>query len=334
MFNFSKTTKSVLLAVLLVMSVFAGGAGLATAAAPTAGDTTGSTSADITDGGSQTYNETTTSDLPWSADSPNASIEITQDGETLFEASPENYSAADTGSDGNLDTWYYNVSVADDGSDYSGLDADAGESVTLNITITNDTTVDNPDTTNISFTFSNGQVEAFEDVSDDSVQTASGGYLSFLSDNETKAKSDSTVGISGNQTETVTMNVAGTPMADALDVSAEATESGDVMWGSASSLNGDYVVVANSEAPDTDWFNDSAAYATYDADAQTLTYHNVDEWVDSDAQDVELSATGNDGLGIFNTASMMTNYDAGWGSAFGTAALNADVTEPSWDDEE
>jgi hypothetical protein len=105
------------------------------------------------------------------------------------------------------------------------------------------------------------------------------------------------------------------------------------MWGSASSLDGDYVVVANSEEPDTEWFNDSAGYATYDADAQTLTYHNVDEWVDSDAKDVELSATGNDGLGLFNTASMLQNYDAGWGSAFGTAALKADHTEPNWDEQ-
>ncbi|NHX37622.1 MULTISPECIES: hypothetical protein [Halolamina] len=337
MFNFTTTTKSVLLVAIMLVAA----AGGALAAAPTVDTetTNTSTTTELNDGGTQAYNQSTTSLIAWSADSEHSKIEISQDGDTLYAASPSNYSAADTDSSGSLDTWYFNVSVADDGADYSGLDANAGESVTLNVTLINNTEVSNPDTTNISYTFANGNVEAFEDVDETSVQTPSDSgtfsvaSLAFWSDNATDpAKTDATIGVTGNETETVTLSVAGTPMAEAFSTAAENTESGDVIWSSATSLDDEYVVVANSEAPDTDWFNDSQPYATYDEDAQTLTYHNVDELTADDAQDLEISATGNDGLGLTNTASMLTNYDATWSSAYGTAIWNADFTEPDWED--
>ncbi len=334
MFNINTRKSALFLAMLVLLS--AGTAGVVMATAPTAGDTTGSTSADITDGGTQSYNATTNSTIPWSADSQNSEIVIEQGNDTLYSATPTNYSYNSTSG-----TYYYNVTVDDDGSDYSGLDADAGESVTLNVTFTNNTEAASPNTTNISFTFANGQVEAFEDVDVSSVETPSDSgtfsvaSLAFWSDNETDpAKTDSTVDISGNDTETITMSVAETPMADALGVAAESTESGDVIWASAASLEGDYLVMTNSEAPDTDWFNDSATYATYDADAQTLTYHNVDEWTDADAKDVELSATGNDGLGLTNTASMLQNYEMSGGDAYLTAIQHADWNEPDWESDE
>ncbi len=330
MFNINKTTKSLLLALVMVVAVTGG----AVAAAPTVNTETTDTTytTDIEDGGTQEYNATTTTNFSWSADSANSKIVIEQDGEQLYSATPEHDDEASG-------TYYYNASIADDGSDYSGLDADAGESVDLNVTLINNTEVDSPDETNVSWTFANSNEIAFEDVDGNSVvgPAEDGGILSNVfgsSDDETDpAKADTSVGIVGNETETVTVSIAGTPMAEAMDASAEATESGDVMWGSASSLSGQYLALANGEAPDTDWFNDSAAYVTYDADAQTLTYHNVDESVDEDAEEVELSATGNDGLGLMNTVSMLNNYDAGWG-VYGTAAWNADWNEPSWEDEE
>lgn len=328
--NIRTPTKSLLLVAIMLIAASTG----ALAAAPTVDTETTDTSqqSDLTDGATQTYNTTTASNLSWSADSENSKVVVEQDGETIYSATPDPYNTASG-------TSYFNVSLADDGSDYDGLDVDAGASVTLNVTFTNNTESSSPDTTNISYTFENGNLEAFQDISDGAVQTpADGGLfssLSFWSDNGSeKAKTDSTVGIEGNETETITMSVAGTPMADAMGLAAESTESGDVIWGSATSLEGQYLVVANSEAPDTEWFDDSAAYATYDDDTEMLTYHNVDEWVDADAQDVELSATGNDGLGLTNTASMLMNYEAGSASAYGTAAWNADWSEPTWEDDE
>jgi len=121
-------------------------------------------------------------------------------------------------------------------------------------------------------------------------------------------------------------------MANALDASSEDTESGDILWGSATGLEDGYVLISNSEAPDTEWFDDSSSYVTYDSDAEKLTYHNINERVDEDAKDVELSATGNDGLGLLNMASMLQSYDASTTTAWTTAAWNADWTEPEWED--
>ena len=326
MFNFNKPKSLLLVAIMLVAAV-----GGAMAAAPTVNTETTDTTytSELTDGDTQAYNATTSTNFSYSADSENAKIVIEQDNDTLYSATPDH----DTNASG---TYYYNATLADDGSDYAGLDADAGESVTLNVTLTNNTEATNPDTTNVSYTFANGNAEAFEDVEGDNVETPSeDGYFASLlsSDDDTDpAKSDSTVGIAGNETKTITMSVEGTSLADALDASAEDADDGDILWSSAMGLEDGYILIASEEAPDTDWFDDDSTYATYDEDAQTLTYHNVNERVDEDAKDVELSATGNDGLGLRNTASMLTSYDASTTEAYLAAVTNADWSEPEWED--
>ena len=333
MFNLNKPKSLLLVAIMLVAAV-----GGAMAAAPVVNTETTDTTytSDLTDGGTQAYNATTSTNFSWSADSANSKIVIEQGNDTLYTATPQNPEGVDTDTSGTNDTWYFNTTLANDGSDYSGLDADAGESVTLNVTLINNTEATNPDTTNVSYTFANGNEVAFEDVEGDNVETpGEAGYLAslFSSDDETDAaKTDSTVGIAGNETKTVTMSVAGTTLGDALDASAEETDEGDIMWSSTTGLEGDYILIANEEAPDKDWFDDSSTYATYDSGAQTLTYHNVNERVDEDAKDVELSATGNDGLGLRNTASMLTSYDASTTEAYLAAVTNADWSEPEWED--
>jgi len=160
MFNITTRKSAIFLALVVLLSAGIGGVMAAAPTVDTETTNTASTS-DLTDGGTQTYNDTTSTTLNWSADSPNASVEIMQDGETLFEASPEPYEAVDTDSSGSNDTWYYNVSLADDTSDYDGLEVGADENVTLNVTLTNDTSVDSPDTTNISYEFQNSEDTAF-----------------------------------------------------------------------------------------------------------------------------------------------------------------------------
>jgi len=255
--------------------------GGAMAAAPSVNTETTDTTytSEITDGDTQAYNATTSSNFSWSADSANSKIVIEQGNDTLYSATPDHEDEASG-------TYYYNATLADDGSSYDGLEADAGESVTLNVTLINNTEADDPDKTNVSFTFAN----------------------------------------------TITVSVAGTPMADALDASTENTESGDVVWSSAASMDGEYIAVADGEQPDTEWFEDGSTYAVYDSDDKTLTYHNVDERTSEDQQDLELSATGNDGLGIGNTASMLQSYDVS--NAWATAVWNADYNEPEWEDVE
>ncbi len=323
MFN-NKTTKSLLLVLVMVLAAAVGGVHAADPSTNTETTDTPYTT-EIEDGGTQAYNATTATNFSWSADSANSKIVVEQDNETLFSATPDHEDEASG-------TYYYNQTFADDGSDYSGLDADAGEDVTLNVTLINNTEADDPDETNVSWTFANGNEVAFQDVEGVDVQEPSeDGYFSS-DDSSDKAKTDSTVGIAGNETETVIVSVAGTPMANALDASSEDTESGDILWGSATGLEDGYVLISNSEAPDTEWFDDSSSYVTYDSDAEKLTYHNINERVDEDAKDVELSATGNDGLGLLNMASMLQSYDASTTTAWTTAAWNADWTEPEWED--
>ncbi len=303
MFNINTTTKSLLLVLVMVLAA----AGGAMAAAPTVNTETTDTTytTEIEDGGTQEYNETTNTNFSWSADSENSKIVVEQDNETLYSGTPDH-------EDEESGTYYYNATLADDGSDYDGLDADAGEDVTLNVTLINDTEADDPDETNVSWTFANGNAEAFADVEDEDLQTpAEGGIassLAFWSDDDEADPSkleEETVGIEGNETETITVSVAGTPMADALDASTESTESGDVIWSSAASMDGEYIAVSDSEEPDADWFEDDSTYAVYDDDSETLTYHNVDERTSEDQKDLDLSATGKDGLGLQNTATML-----------------------------
>jgi len=334
MFNLNSRKSAILVALLVLLS--AGIGGVVMAEKPTVDEETTDTDqeSDIVDDGAQTYNQTTSSNLTWIADSNNSKVVVEQGNDTLYEASPDPY---DHDAGGNNDS-YYNVSLDDDGSDYDGLDADAGEDVELNVTFINDTDADEPDERNISYTFENGESEAFEDVEGDGVVGPSeDGFFSgmnVLADDDATdpAKTDTDAGVAGEGTETITVSVADTDMADAFNAAAEGTESGDMIWASATSLEGDYVVVSNEEEPDTDWFDDEQTYATYDEDSETLTYHNVDESVDEDAEEVELSATGNDGLGLFNTASMLKSHDVT--SPYVTAALNADWNEPEWEDEE
>jgi len=70
-------------------------------------DTTYTT--EIEDGGTQAYNATTATNFSWSADSANSKIVIEQDNETLYEATPDHEDEASG-------TYYYNATLADDGS--------------------------------------------------------------------------------------------------------------------------------------------------------------------------------------------------------------------------
>ncbi len=341
MFNINnKTAKSLVLAALLVLSVF--GAGIVAGAAPTAGDTSGDTSADITDGGTQTHNDTTTSDLPWSADSPNASIEIAQDGETIYEASPEHYDSNDSDDDGTTDTWYYNVSLADDGSDYEGFEVGAGENTTFNVTFVNDTEADDPDETNISYTFENSEENAFIASEDpESEEQEDGGFFSslnvFSSDDEEEvgtvlSEDETTV---TNNTSQVQLDTLDSNLTDAYAASTEDAESGDILWNSYTHVDvedGDdqFVAVFYEEAGDKDWLDeDEDAYATISEDGDTMTIHNANALLGDDQESATMDVTtvGDEMLGQNNALSMMTDdYGAStwdvWGASY--SALDTD----------
>lgn len=321
----------------LIVLLSAGAAGFAMAAAPSVDtsttDDTPNQSSDIVDNGAQTYNQTTNSNLSWSADSKNSKVVISQDNETIYSAAPTAYHTNTT-----TGTSYYNVSLADDGSSYSGLEAGANENATLNVTFINNTQASSPDETNITYTFANGAREAFVDVDNPTTPPEEDGTFSSLAiwkddDATPPADAEKTFAVAGNQTKEVTIDIGGTAMDDAFGAATENTDAGDIIWASEAGLEGDWMVVYDSEKGDQEWLDDNATYMTYDADSTSLTIHNADERIDEDALDAELTVSGNDGLGLFATAGMLSDYGASTSTAWGTAAWNADYNEPDWEDD-
>ncbi|WP_049980256.1 hypothetical protein [Halolamina rubra] len=338
MFN-TKTTKSVLLVAIMLVAA----AGGALAAAPTVDTetTNTTTTSDLTDAGTQAYNDTTSSLLAWEADSPNSSVEITQDGETLYTASPDFYSSTDTGSDGNPDLWYYNVSLADDGSDYDGLEVGAGESVTLNVTFVNDTTAATSDTTNISYTYSNTDTRALiasENAESEDTEAGFFGGFSLASLNVFSDTSDDTEDVGtvlSTDSTTVTQNTTqvqldtlNSNLTTAFSESTSDASAGDLVWSSYTQLTiGDdsqYVPVYYQTAnEDHEWLNTTEdTYATISSDGQTMTIHNPDALLDDGQSSATMNVTtvGDESLGYMNARSMLTadQYDTS-GGAYWTA---------------
>jgi len=330
MFN-TNAAKSLLLVAVVVLAM----AGGAMAAAPTVNTETTNTTytTELNDGDTQTYNDTTSSLISWSADSANASIEITHDGDTVYEASPDHEDAVDTDSSGSNDTWYYNASVADDGSDYDGLEVGAGESVTLNVTLTNDTAAEEPDTTNIEYTYEHTEESAWiASENPETEEASSGGIFGSLStgfgllsdSNDSEevgaALSTDSANITENTSE-VRLDTMSSNLTDAFTASTEDASSGDLVWKSYTQVSvedGDsqflplYYESANEDA---EWLDtDEDAYATLSEDGETMTVHNPDALLadDESTGTLDVTTVGNEKLGLGNSAEMFSNYDASW----------------------
>lgn len=312
-------------------------AGVAFAAAPTVDSETSETSqeTDITDTGTQTYNASTSSNISWYADSNSSKIIIRQeaDGEILYEKSPDNYHHNSTS--GNS---YYNVSVADDGSDYEGLEADAGENVTLKVTFINDTSASSPDKTNITFTFDNGEEEAFGEYESDDAEASDdeSGILGTLGlGSDSAAKGEETVGVSGD-TDTVTMHVSSDDLSTALSDSIDAAESDEPAYMASTTFDGQTLFVFSDDADLPDWADDDdIAYATVNDDGDTLTIHNAGSISDSDdVEDADVDVTGNEAMGFMTSHSALTDYyEVSSTDALSMSTNALDLNgEPDWTD--
>lgn len=305
---------------MVIMVVASGGmAGIAMAASPTLDTETSNTSqtTDLEDGDTQEYNTSTSSNFSWSADSENSSLEVIQGNETIVEMSPDSYDAADTDTSGSNDTWYYNYEFADDGSDYDGLEADANENVTLTFQVTNDTEAESPDTSNFTVYFQNGEEMSF--VNADDVETADTGMFGSFSipvigdDNESDSevigatRTTETVGVTENTSE-VSFDVQSSNLSDSFSESFAEKSSGDLLWASTVSVNGDYVPVYYQSTGDQEWLDDNETYATISSDGSTMTLHNAGE--SAEDGELEIEAVGNQKLGMTNAQGMLRSYGA------------------------
>ena len=324
------THKATVLAVVAVLVAAMAGGALAAAPSINTETTNTSSTSDLTDGDTQADNATTSTSLNWSADSANSSVEITQDGRTLFTASPENYSAVDTGSDGNPDLWYYNVSLADAGTDYDGLEAAANENVTLNVTLTNDTEVNDPDTTNISYEFENGEERAFiAGTTDDTEVEADGGTFSLSSvkfwQNDSDAGAARVTDSTTITTDTSTIEID-VQRTDAVDSFGAAADGADGLTLVAFANVNDQTVPVFVGSADAEWLDDDEAYVMLDESGETATVENANALVDSEsAEEIDVQLVGNEALGFLETRSMLASYDAGTIEQITAAASAVDV---------
>jgi len=334
MFNFnSKKSKSLVLAALLVLSVF--GAGLAAGAAPSVNTETTDTTytTEIEDGGTQEHNDSTSTIFSWSADSENSKIIVEQGDEELFSATPDHEDNANG-------TYYYNQTFADDGSDYEGLEVGADENVTLNVTLINNTEAEDPDKTNISWTYANDEETAFIASEDPETEEDEGGWFSslnvFSSDDEEVGTvlSEDETNVTDN-TSAVQLDTLDSNLTDAYAASTEDASDGDIIWNSYTHVSvedGDdqYVPVFYQEAGDKDWLDeDEDAYAVLSEDGETMTIHNPDALLGEDEATgtLEVTTVGDEQLGQDNALSMMTDdYGAStwdvWGASYSALDTN------------
>jgi len=261
MFNINKTTKSLLLVLVMVVAA----AGGAMAAAPTVNTETTDTTytTEIEDGGTQAHNDSTSTVFSWSADSENSKIIVEQDDEELFSATPDHEDEASG-------TYYYNQTFADDGSDYEGLEVGANETTTLNVTLINDTEAEDPDTTNVSWTYENDEETAFIASEDPETEADEGGIFSslsgfnvFASDDEEEVGtvlSEDETNVTDN-TSAVQLDTLDSNLTDAYAASTSDASDGDIIWNSYTHVSvedGDdqYVPVFYAEAGDKSWLDE------------------------------------------------------------------------------
>ncbi|AUV84693.1 hypothetical protein C2R22_24505 (plasmid) [Salinigranum rubrum] len=332
---FNNTTTKRLLAVFAVLAVLMAGTFGAMAAAPSLDTETTETAheTDITDGGSHVYNGTGTANLSWSADSNNSKVLLEQNGRTVYSATPdEYYHNASSGMS------YFNVSLADDGSDYSTLEAGAGENVTLNVTFENDTTLSSPDTSTANYTFANGNEMAWvyqtsaEADDEDTTSFASYGFgASFASLDTLTGDSDLVDPVMVEQTTDVNQNTSEVVVtfsdSDTQDAFEEAqTDASSGEWLPMASVEmDDETVPVFSEEADVSWVDtDEDTYAVVSSDGSTVTVHNAGELVE-DTEAVDIVATGNKNIGYSNAKSMLEGYDV---SGFDLYNLAFDAWSP------
>ncbi|MDS0279991.1 hypothetical protein NDI85_19590 [Halomicroarcula sp. S1AR25-4] len=297
-------------------------------------DTAGTTEIDGTY--TQTYNESTHSFLNTSQDSNQTATELRQ-GDRLL----ANYSLNDSANVQHVSTasgtYYHSTELADDGSDYPGLEADAGESVTLEARSIN--LADSPHTTtNASYTFDVGPNTSFVYYNDSETETAEistwsvSGLAASLSsvnvfsddsnDSEAgPARVEQEIGVNGDSQDEIIVTVANSDAQDSMAAVYDASDtSGGVAYLGTAMVNGEVVPMMAEGADAPDWVDTSEdAYMTIEEDGQTATVHNAGAVMDSDDTTATVEITANEKMDFGDAQSMYKAYDydgSVWYAAF------------------
>jgi len=331
-----KTRPIAALAMVAIMLLATAGLGAATSpTVHTSGDGTVSDTSEITDGATITYNSSTNSTLTYRADSNNSSVTVLQNGTVLetFENGTDDEIAfvAHNATSGND---YLNFTLADDETGYPGIEAAPGENVTLTYRISNDTSLDNPDTTNVTVYWDNDGNLTFTRFDSDHVETADRGTLGalatsilYLSSNVSvdpaQAERES-VSVNGDTQDAVTVHVADADAQDALsETHTLATDTG-LSWMGTASIGGDAVPVLAAGEDGPDWLGDNQTYATVSESGGEVVVHNAGDSLASDDSEVTINTVGSEAAGFWYAQSLVRSYDGGLGAAVsaGSSAID------------
>lgn len=245
----------------------------------------------------------------------------------------------DTGSDQNSETLYetdenwsvttisgapdqYNLTVANprwgDELEYGG-----GENVTVDARVVFNESQTDESWENITFFVdppdSQARVKLASDERDVRTDSLAPSSVPVIGGNgsETAQVSD-TVPVTQNTSE-ITVDVENDSTVNAFSKVADETDSGSMATIGYAEVNGQMVPLF-SESADASWLNDSAAYATVNSDGTQVTIHNANETFDTGTSEIDVSATGNQAVGLFEMQSMLSDYGASVTTQFGTAA--------------
>lgn len=318
----SRTAKAagVLIAIAVVLSVAVGPA-LAVAPTVDTETTDTSTTSDWTDGHTVTNfeaNSSNTSYIEANFETDNASVEIVDPDTGVVHASNTSDSMEETNTTNN----YYAWNLSHD--ELATMPMDAGENKSITVRFINDTSVENPDTTEITVYLENQNYRAVVYAGD---EAAAGTVTGLTVDNtnestlfgfgseraQTHITADN-VGIDGANTTEVTVIAANTsdadPFTDAEDRKAFGSyESGDFFGAHQFSIEGHDHAVFMSEAHED--VADGVTYATTGTvnghDAYTI--HLADDY--EGETEVDVATAANDKYGFFTAFSVERNAMGG-----------------------
>lgn len=308
-------------AALAIVGLIVASSGLVAAVAPSVDsettDTT--TTSDLTDTSTQTYNTTTNSRLSYSQDSNSTALAIHQGDRELAEYGSNNSDVVEWQSTA-TGTYYFNATVDDDASDYTGLEADAGESVTLDMEMIN--TADSPATnTTVDITYQIGQNVSFMHVNNSETMvadsTGAGIRASVLSiggnDSDAgAAEVEDEIGVNGDSQEAVTVNIANSDATDSMSAVYDATEGTESFSTVAvANFGGETIPVLAAGQDMPDWMDEDMTYATVSEDGSTVTVENAGDALSEDDTTAEFSMEANDAIGFNNARNLATDYGAG-----------------------
>jgi len=293
MFNNSNATR--VLAVFMAIALAAGGA---LAAAPTIDTetTNTTTTSDVTDGDTMAVGFDASADnhtwIEASSMTENGSMELIDpdSGAVVYDNSTPDATDATNG--------HYAFNVTHDELDNIPVESGANETYTLRLY--NDTSVDNPDTTNITVYIEGVEgrsvVYANEQTLGDNFDLDTDGFeIETLDlavfDNEFADTTAENVAINGSNS-TVTVHYANSSAADRLDTSVGDLAAGDWDKSTIVKVNDNAVKAYVNEAPDD--VNESATYAVVDTSDNDVTAYTGDDYEGDTSVDV--SVTANKGL--------------------------------------